>query len=110
MAASTAPAVAAPKSTDLTAKLLPHLDRHLVLPLLDFLESRGTYTHEEVLQAKFDLLNPTNMVTFVLGLKRELDGETDENAPVPQGELFLCGGRADASRVQDARDDRAGHA
>ena len=85
MVASTSHAEA-PKSHDLTAKLLPHLDRHLVLPLLDFLESKSIYNHEEVLKAKFDLLTPTNMVTFVLGLKREIDGETDENAVVPEGE------------------------
>ena len=73
------------KSNDLTAHLIPHLDRHLVLPLLDFLESRGTYSHEEVLKAKYDLLKPTNMVTYVLGLKREIEG-TSEEAEVPEGE------------------------
>jgi hypothetical protein len=79
-------AVASPlKTNDLTAHLIPHLDRHLVLPLLDFLESRGAYSHEEVLNAKYDLLKPTNMVTFVLGLKREIDG-TSEDADVPAGE------------------------
>ena len=72
-------------STELTSQLLPHLDRHLVLPLLDFLESRGTYSHEDVLKAKYDLLKPTNMVTYVLGLKREIEG-TSEDAEVPEGE------------------------
>ncbi|BGP15016.1 hypothetical protein JCM10213_002839 [Rhodosporidiobolus nylandii] len=59
--------------------LAEHLDRHLVLPLLDFLEGREKYTHEEVLQAKVDLLGDgkTNMVTFVEGLKRELEGKAD---------------------------------
>lgn len=73
-------------SNDLTAQLLPHLDRQLVLPLLDFLESRGTYSHEEVLKAKYDLLKPTNMVTFVLGLQRELEGKPDSEG-VPEGQL-----------------------
>lgn len=76
---------AASGSNDLTAQLLPHLDRQLVLPLLDFLESRGTYSHEEVLKAKYDLLKPTNMVTFVLGLQRELEGKPDSDE-VPAGE------------------------
>lgn len=75
------------KSHDLTSHFLPHLDRHLVLPLLDFLEARGTYSHEEVLKGKYDLLSPTNMVTYVLGLKRELEGKTDETE-VPEGEFF----------------------
>ncbi|SCV70739.1 BQ2448_3501 [Microbotryum intermedium] len=70
-------------SSDLTSKLVPHLDRQLVLPLLDFLELRGAYSHEEVLKAKYDLLKPTNMVTYVLDLKREIDGSS-EDAPIPQ--------------------------
>lgn len=74
----------ATKSNDLTAQLVPHLDRQLVLPLLDFLESQGSYSHEEVLKAKYDLLKPTNMVTYVLGLKREIDG-TPDDAEVPAG-------------------------
>lgn len=84
---SASAAISAPESTstDLTSQLLPHLDRHLVLPLLDFLESRGAHSHEEVLKAKYDLLKPTNMVTYVLGLKRELEG-TAEDAEVPQGQ------------------------
>ncbi|KAK4700623.1 translation initiation factor 3 subunit E, partial [Phenoliferia sp. Uapishka_3] len=83
IAASPAASSSAPATTDTLANVLPNLDRHLVLPLLDFLESRGTYSHEEVLQAKYDLLKPTNMVTFVLGLKREIDG-TSEDAEVPE--------------------------
>ncbi|KAL7338029.1 eIF3 subunit 6 N terminal domain-containing protein [Rhodotorula toruloides] len=63
----------------LLPNVLPHLDRHLVLPLLDFLESREKYTHEETLKAKIDLLGDgkTNMVTFVEGLKRELEGKEE---------------------------------
>ncbi|GAA5827894.1 hypothetical protein JCM5353_000019 [Sporobolomyces roseus] len=73
--------VAAPStsSTSSTDKLLPrvveNLDRHLVLPLLDFLESRDKYSHEEILKAKIDLLGKTNMVTFVEGMQRELEGK-----------------------------------
>ncbi|GAA5971901.1 hypothetical protein JCM11641_001561 [Rhodosporidiobolus odoratus] len=68
-------------SFTLLQSLAGHLDRHLVLPLLDFLESREKYTHEEVLQAKVDLLGEgkTNMVTFVEGLKRELEGKGDDD-------------------------------
>lgn len=71
---------------DLTKQFLPNLDRHLVLPLLDFVESRGGYSREQVLKAKYDLLKPTNMVTYVLGLKKELDGSDQ----VPQGEPRLA--------------------
>ncbi|KAM0745649.1 eukaryotic translation initiation factor 3 subunit 6 [Meredithblackwellia eburnea MCA 4105] len=68
---------------DILANLFPNLDRHLVLPILDFLESRQSYSHEDVLKAKYDLLKPTNMVTYVLGLKREIDG-SPQDAEVPQ--------------------------
>lgn len=84
MAAPSSSSSPAAKSTDLTAQLVPHLDRQLVLPLLDFLESQGSYSHDEVLKAKYELLKPTNMVTYVLGLKREIDG-TPEGGDVPAG-------------------------
>lgn len=86
--AAPASSAAAIKSTDLTAKLIPHLDRHLVLPLLDFLESRGAYSHEQVLKAKYDLMHPTNMVNYVLELKREIDGES-ESTVVPEGAVLF---------------------
>lgn len=72
------------QSYDLTKNFLPNLDRHLVLPLLDFVESRGAYTHQDVLKAKYDLLKPTNMVTYVMGIKRELEG-LDDNSEPPKG-------------------------
>jgi len=72
-------AAPSPSSASSTDKLLPrvveNLDRHLVLPLLDFLESRDKYSHEEILKAKIDLLGKTNMVTFVEGMQRELEGK-----------------------------------
>ena len=75
------PAMVAPaaSSSSALAQLLPHLDRQLVLPILDFLESREKHSHEEVLQAKIDLLGEgkTNMVTFVEALQRELEGKQD---------------------------------
>ncbi|GAA6037881.1 hypothetical protein JCM8097_005084 [Rhodosporidiobolus ruineniae] len=76
-AASTS--AAAPSSSSAIQHIIPHLDRHLVLPLLDFLEAREKYSHDEVLQAKVDLLGEgkTNMVTFVEGLKRELEGKQE---------------------------------
>lgn len=66
-------------SLALLARMLPHLDRQLVLPLLDFLESRDKYAHDDVLRAKIDLLGDgkTNMVTFVESLKRELEGKDE---------------------------------
>lgn len=77
--------VAAPSSSSsgfgqadqLLPRVVENLDRHLVLPLLDFLESRDKYSHEEILKAKIDLLGKTNMVTFVEGMQRELEGKSE---------------------------------
>ncbi|KAH9451111.1 hypothetical protein Pst134EB_018606 [Puccinia striiformis f. sp. tritici] len=68
---------------DLTSQLIPHLDRHLVLPLLEFLDSNGIYPHQQLLQAKYDALKETNMITYLTGLHRELY-DLDDQAPVPQ--------------------------
>ena len=37
---------------DLTPRLAQHLDRHLVFPLLEFLQSKGTYDGEDIERAK----------------------------------------------------------
>ncbi|KAL0404874.1 UNVERIFIED_CONTAM: Eukaryotic translation initiation factor 3 subunit E [Sesamum radiatum] len=47
---------------DLTQRIAPQLDRHLVFPLLEFLQERGLYPEEDILKAKIELLNDTNMV------------------------------------------------
>jgi len=50
---------------DLIPRLSPFLDRHLVLPLLEFLEGKNLYPEDEIRRAKLQLLAPTNMVDFV---------------------------------------------
>lgn len=59
-----APAAPPPPSStyDLTPKLGAFLDRHLVFPLLEFLQEQGVYPEAELLQAKIELLQHTNMV------------------------------------------------
>ncbi|KAL0391291.1 UNVERIFIED_CONTAM: Eukaryotic translation initiation factor 3 subunit E [Sesamum latifolium] len=49
---------------DLTQRIAPQLDRHLVFPLLEFLQERGLYPEEDLLKAKIELLNNTNMVDY----------------------------------------------
>lgn len=44
------------------------------------------------MQAKYDLMKPTNMVNYVLDLKRELEG-SNEGEEVPEGSFpqsFFC--------------------
>jgi translation initiation factor 3 subunit E len=40
------------------------MDLHLMYPLLQFLEEREIYSPETLMQAKLELLKPTNMVDF----------------------------------------------
>ncbi|KAK0705726.1 eIF3 subunit 6 N terminal domain-containing protein [Apiosordaria backusii] len=69
---------------DLLNKLAPHLDRHMIFPLLEFSASQlideesGTIKDEEkarqITQAKFALTKRTNMTDYVANLYCELEG------------------------------------
>jgi translation initiation factor 3 subunit E len=65
------------KNYDLTSKLIPHLDRHLIFHLLEFLDGHEYFSHEEMLQSKFDLLKSTNMTDFVGTLYKEIHNTED---------------------------------
>ncbi|CAI9754805.1 unnamed protein product [Fraxinus pennsylvanica] len=57
---------------DLTQRIAPQLDRHLVFPLLEFLQERGLYAEEDILKAKIELLNHTNMVDYAMDIHKSL--------------------------------------
>uniref|UniRef100_A0A7N0TV30 Eukaryotic translation initiation factor 3 subunit E n=1 Tax=Kalanchoe fedtschenkoi TaxID=63787 RepID=A0A7N0TV30_KALFE len=57
---------------DLTPRIVPNLDRHLVFPLLEFLQERQMYPDEQILKAKIELLNKTNMVDYAMDIHRSL--------------------------------------
>ncbi|CAI5511224.1 unnamed protein product [Closterium sp. Naga37s-1] len=59
-------------STDLTSKIAPFLDRHLVFPLLEFLQDRQIYPEDEILTAKIELLGRTNMVDYAMDIHKSL--------------------------------------
>lgn len=68
---------------DLTRTLTPYMDRHLVLPLLEFLSRENVepiYSEEDLTKAKIDLLNKTNMVDLEIDLYKKLKG-TEETPP-----------------------------
>ncbi|XP_004349023.1 eukaryotic translation initiation factor 3 subunit E [Capsaspora owczarzaki ATCC 30864] len=64
---------------DLSTVLGQHLDRHLVLPLLDFLQTRGIYADEEIARGKLDLISSTNMVDFAIDIYKTI--QQTEEAP-----------------------------
>ncbi|XP_052162291.1 eukaryotic translation initiation factor 3 subunit E-like [Oryza glaberrima] len=62
---------------DLTARMAGHLDCHLVLPLLEFLQERHLYPEEEILEAKIRLLRGTNMVDYAMDIHKSRYGTDD---------------------------------
>ncbi|KAK2980683.1 hypothetical protein RJ640_000750 [Escallonia rubra] len=71
---------------DLTPRIAPNLDRHLVFPLLEFLQERGLYPDELILKFKIELLNNTNMVDYAMDIHKSLYHTED----VPQGCHVVC--------------------
>jgi translation initiation factor 3 subunit E len=71
---------------DLTATISPYLDRHMIFPLLDYLEkliedgslvpSTGGYSKLAVSEARLALLRPTHMVDYAIDIYKSIHGET----------------------------------
>ncbi|KAL2056411.1 hypothetical protein ABVK25_003434 [Lepraria finkii] len=62
---------------DLLPKLIPHLDRHLIFPLLEFLSGQEGDDGTEVTKTKYELLKSTNMTDYVAQLWQEIN-DSDE--------------------------------
>jgi translation initiation factor 3 subunit E len=66
------------KEYDLLPKLVTHLDRHLIFPLLQFVaEGEDGEPSHAITRAKFELLKKTNMTDYVADLYRELENVED---------------------------------
>lgn len=57
---------------DLTCRIGQYLDRHLVLPQLEFLNANKIFDEKDLLQAKLDTLSTTNMVDYAIDVKEQL--------------------------------------
>ncbi|KAG8657613.1 hypothetical protein MANES_03G083338v8 [Manihot esculenta] len=49
-----------------------NLHRHLVLPLLEFLQERQLYLEEQIFKSKIELLSKTNMVDYAMDIHKSL--------------------------------------
>ena len=86
----TAAAAAASETTqgieqwDLTSQVSPYLDRHMIFPLLEYLDTligkkAVTYSSKDVAAARLSLLRPTHMVDYAIDVYKSLEGDS----PVP---------------------------
>eukprot|EP00005_Dracoamoeba_jomungandri_P003338 CAMPEP_0174255922 /NCGR_PEP_ID=MMETSP0439-20130205/5205_1 /TAXON_ID=0 /ORGANISM="Stereomyxa ramosa, Strain Chinc5" /LENGTH=442 /DNA_ID=CAMNT_0015338307 /DNA_START=6 /DNA_END=1334 /DNA_ORIENTATION=- len=64
---------------DLTHAITPYLDRHLVLPLLDFHFRIQVYPEAQILASQFELLSSTNLVDLAIDQFKKL--HPDEEIP-----------------------------
>ena len=68
---------------DLTHSLAPYLDRHLVFPLLEFIQALAIYPDSDLLEAKISLLSQTNMVDFAMDIYKHLHSKGGGSDVVP---------------------------
>ncbi|KAG9024032.1 eukaryotic translation initiation factor 3 subunit E [Tulasnella sp. UAMH 9824] len=57
---------------DLTTKIIPYLDRHLVFPLLSFLSEHEIFPAEELIKAQYELATNTHMVDYIASLYQQI--------------------------------------
>jgi translation initiation factor 3 subunit E len=62
------------KEYDLLPKLVTHLDRHLIFPLLQFVADQEDEPTQAITKAKYELLKKTNMTDYVATLYCEMNG------------------------------------
>lgn len=67
-----------PCSYDLTQKVAPFLDRHMLVPVLDFLNGLGIYDETDIMKAKIEVVAATCMLDFALDMYNELNMEVPE--------------------------------
>jgi len=60
---------------DITPKLAPFLDRHMMVPVLDFLKETSIYDDTDIMKAKIDIIAGTCMIDFALDMYKDI-GET----------------------------------
>mmetsp|Transcript_2466 Transcript_2466/g.3490 ORF Transcript_2466/g.3490 Transcript_2466/m.3490 type:complete len:508 (-) Transcript_2466:55-1578(-) len=68
---------------DLTSKVSPYLDRHMMFPLLEYMDgliNAGTvsYNTQDVAAARLSLLRPTHMVDYAIDIYKDLHGADSE--------------------------------
>jgi translation initiation factor 3 subunit E len=68
---------------DLTSKNSSYLDRHMMFPLLEYLDGlieadKISYSSKDVAAARLSLLRPTHMVDYAVDIYKSVHGESAE--------------------------------
>lgn len=71
---------------DLTSKVSPYLDRHMLFPLLEYTDTliankKVSYSTKDVAAARLNLLRPTHMVDYAIDVYKSIHGD---NATIPE--------------------------
>lgn len=66
---------------DLTRTIIPYIDRHLALPLLERLLDTSLFPHEDILLAQYELTSGTSMIDLIEKLYEQLYPDRE----LPQG-------------------------
>ena len=66
---------------DLTRTIIPYIDRHLALPLLERLLDTSLFPHEDILLAQYELTSGTSMIDLIEKLYDQLYPDRE----LPQG-------------------------
>jgi len=73
---------------DLTSKLTPFLDKHLIFPILHFQKELGLYKQEDITRAELQLLTTTNMIDFAMDKYKELGEEVPDSLNEKRDEVL----------------------
>jgi len=89
---------------DLTSHVSPYLDRHMMFPLLEYLDSlinSGTvsYSSKDVAAARLALLRPTHMVDYAIDIYKGLHGEDSAVPPEMEAQKTKVYERLEELRV-----------
>jgi len=67
-----------PSCYDLTHKMSPFLDRHMLVPVLDFLTQYEIYDETDITKAKIEVVGGTCMLDFALDMYKEINMDVPE--------------------------------
>ena len=59
---------------DLTTRLAPHLDRHFMIPVLEWVQTQKFYPEKDIIQANIDILNHTKLLDSAAQEYQKLHG------------------------------------